>query len=98
MSSPNTENLGTVKADVEVLDPEHAQFYQEMGYTGVLRLNGKIVGVMEFIFTYGICVGLDETGYEYRFCYGSFAEAATGLAEWIRDGGDEPTGYIKRKG
>lgn len=97
MSSPNTEALGLAKAEVEILEPDHAQFYQEMGYTGVLRLEGKIVGIMQFIFTYGICVGLDEYGYEYRFCYHDFPSAATALAEWIRDGGDEPTGYIKRK-
>ncbi len=94
---PEPERVGNLAEGVELLEPEHAQFYQEMGYTGVCRVNGQVVGVMQFIFTFGVCVGLDATGYSHRFCYGSFPEAVQGLAQWITEGGDEPKGYIKRK-
>lgn len=98
MSSPSIEKIGNLAEGVELLEPEQAQFYQEMGYTGVVKIHGKIVGVYQFIFTWGIVCGMDESGYEHRYCYGSFVEAAQGLAKWLTEGGDEPTGYIKRKG
>lgn len=99
MKSESTlERIGIVSAEIEILDAAHAQFYQEMGYTGVCKINGRIVGIMQFIHTWGLCVGLDETGYVCRYCYHTMQEAAQGLAEWIRDGGDEPPkGYITRK-
>ena len=81
----------------EDLPDEQREFYEAMEYTCVCKMHGKIVGLGQFIFTVGIVVGMDETGYEYRFCYGSYAEAFVALANWILTGGDEPDGYIKRK-
>lgn len=98
MKSPSIERIGDVNVELELLDPAKAEFFQEMGYTGVCKINGRVVGIMQFLFTWGLCVGLDEYGYVCRYCYHSLHEAAQGLAEWIRDGGDEPPpGYIKRK-
>jgi hypothetical protein len=97
MTSLNTEKIGNVAEGVELLDPEQAQFYQEMGYTGLVKINGEIIAVYQYIFTWGIVCGLDDVGYKYRYCYESFGEAAQALALWITEGGERPHGYIKRK-
>lgn len=81
----------------EPVEGEQEEFYREMGYSMVCKMNGKIVGLYPFIFTVAIVVGMDETGYEYRFCYSKASEAAASLLNWILIGGDEPAGYIKRK-
>ena len=81
----------------ELLD-DNRKFYENMGYSCVCKIHGKTVGLMQFIFTVGIVVGMDETGYEYRYCYHTGAEAFVALANWIIKGEEEPSGYIKRKG
>ena len=81
----------------ESLEAEHEEFFKEMGYSCVCKIHGKPVGLMQFLFTVGLVVGLDETGYEYRFCYENASEAFTGLLNWILSGDDEPANYIKRK-
>lgn len=83
---------------VEILSDEHAAFYTNMGYKCPVKLHGKVVAVQEMIFTYGIVVGMDETGYEHRYCYHNVFEALDALAAWTLTGSEEPTGYIKRKG
>lgn len=83
---------------LEILTQEKKDFFEEMGYSHCCKINGKVVGLYPFIFTTGIVVGMDETGYEYRFCYGTPREAQTGLLMWVANGGDEPENYIKRKG
>lgn len=80
------------------LEPEAEKFYTDMGYQCVCKINGKVVGLQMFIYTVGIVVGMDETGYEYRFCYHTGAEAFVALLNWVLKGGEEPDGYIKRKG
>ena len=83
---------------VEYLPDDQVKFYTDMGYKCIMRINGDIVAIQPFMFTFGILVGMDETGYKHRFCYHSFPEALTGLVGWINEGGEEPQGYIKRKG
>jgi len=83
---------------VELLPDDQVKFYEDMGYRGVVRLNGEIVGLSQFIFTCGILVGMDETGYKHRYCYHDANAASAALIRWIIEGGDEPSGYIKRKG
>lgn len=82
----------------EELPEEAVKFYEEMDYRLVCRMHGKTVGIHQFIYTCGIVVGMDETGYEYRYCYHTGAEAAVALMNWILKGDEEPAGYIKRKG
>jgi len=90
MTSENTEHF-------EQLSEEHQAFYQEHGYTNVCKIKGRVVGLMQFIFTCGIVVGLDEYGYSHRYCYPTPGHAAIALFDWIQDGTDEPADYIKRK-
>jgi hypothetical protein len=69
-----------------------------MGYASPIKINGEIVGISQFLFTFGIVCGLDETGYTHRYCYASALEASEALVSWILSGELEPKGYIKRKG
>jgi hypothetical protein len=70
----------------------------DIGYKLVRRLpNGKFVGLSPQMFTIGLLVGLDETGYEYRYCYDNWGEAIMAIETW--DGTDDPPGnWIVRKG
>lgn len=83
--------------DYEPLPHEQRKFYEDMEYLCVGRFRGQIVGLRQFLFTVGIVVGLDETGYSHRFCYDNMATAYVALIDWIVSGGDEPKEYIKRK-
>lgn len=66
-------------------------------YIDVKVMNGKIYGVLRFIYTTAIMVGVDEIGYQYRYCYPNYADALADFATW--DGnGDPPGNWIKRKG
>jgi hypothetical protein len=48
------------------------------------------------LFTYDLCVGLDETGYRTRFMYPDLGTALVALLAW--DGlGDPPGPWIKQK-
>ena len=62
-----------------------------------LPATGEVAGVFRFIFTAGLCVGIDAIGYRTRFCYASEAAALAALLIW--DGaGDPPGPWIKEKG
>jgi len=82
---------------LEKLPDEQIKFYEEMGYMAPIKINGEIVGLSKFLFTFGIVCGLDETGYSYRYCYASALEAHEALVHWVVSGESEPSGYIKRK-
>lgn len=96
MSLPNTEV--EIPEWIELLSEEQKQFYREQSIELAVKINGQVVGIQRFLFTFGIIVGADETGYHHRYCYGSSPEAYIALCEWIAHGGDEPKNYIKRKG
>jgi len=82
---------------VEKLPDEQKKFYEDMGYMGPIKLNGEIVVINRFLFTFGIVCGLDETGYSHRFCYETSLEAHEALIKWVLSGDSEPSGYIERK-
>lgn len=66
-------------------------------YYGVRLLpSGEWAAIHNFLFTTGLMVGLDRTGYRTRFCYESVPEALVALEAW--DGQGWPPGYwIKQK-
>ena len=84
--------------EVEKLDEEHVKYYTDMGYGMPVKLDGEIVALGPFLYTVGIVVGMDETGYKHRFCYPSQGEAMIALLAWIGSDDEEPPGYIKKKG
>lgn len=86
-----------VAPHVESLDEVHRKFYEDQGYALPIKIHGRVCALSKFIYTTGIVVGMDETGYVCRYCYETPNEALTAFLEWMATGADEPTGYIKRK-
>jgi len=82
---------------VEKLPEEQIEFYKEMGYGEPVKLNGEIVALGKFLYTTGIIVGMDETGYKHRYCYHNESEAMIALLAWIGSDNEEPEGYITKK-
>ena len=70
----------------------------ELGYTEPKLINGEWCGLLRFIYTVGLVVGINEYGYKYRYCYHSMKEANEALVNYD-DITIAPAGnWIKRKG
>lgn len=67
------------------------------GYTDLREIDGRWYGLYRFMFTTGLVVGLDEYGYEGRYCYHTMSEARNALIHWYGKG-DPPGEWIKYKG
>lgn len=74
------------------------EFLESQEYENVKQLStGEWAGTHYMLFTEGLFVGLDKTGYRTRFCYPRGGWAAKALAAW--DGvGDPPGPWIKENG
>jgi hypothetical protein len=71
------------------------------GYFHLRDIPGRgICGLRKFVFTVGLCYGLDETGYVGRYCFSEISEAMGAIDQWKeRQGlGDPPGEWIKHKG
>lgn len=68
------------------------------GYTHLREVPGRgLCGLQQFVYTWGLCYGLDEHGIAGRYCFDCRFEAVQALFEW--DGtGDPPGRWIKHKG
>jgi hypothetical protein len=68
------------------------------GYDSFRTLpDGQLSGLMDYLFTCAIVVGLDATGYRGRYCYPSRAAATQAFVAW--NGIGDPGGpWIKYKG
>ena len=51
-------------------------------YRNLRLVNGAWCGTQRFIYTVGVCLGLDDSGYQNRFCFDSEQNAALFLKEW----------------
>lgn len=81
----------------ETCSPRLASLLAREGYSNLARRNGTLHGLQSFVFTTGLVVGLDATGYERRYCYERAEDTAQALSEW--DGHGHPGGpWIKCKG
>jgi hypothetical protein len=78
-------------------DDELLEVLKNEGYRDVRRLpNGELAGLLRFLWTTGLCVGLDRSGYRTRFCYEGWNDALQALDAW--DGEGFPPGWwIKEK-
>lgn len=83
--------------EIEKLSEEHAKFYTDMGYGMPIKMDGELVALGPFLYTTGIMVGMDETGYKHRFCYHTQDQAMIALLAWIGSDDPEPEGYITKK-
>lgn len=58
------------------------------GYTDLRYIEGRgWCGLMRFVFTTGLCIGIDAYGYYGRYCYSDRLDALSNLHEW--DGKDD---------
>jgi hypothetical protein len=71
---------------------------EKEGYYNLREIEGRgFCGLMKFIFTTGLVIGMNEIGYYGRYCYSSESEALEALTQW--DGENDPPGnWIKYKG
>lgn len=71
--------------------------FYDLGYTHLRVINGRMCGLFSFMYTTGLVVGLDECGYERRYCYERREDAIDALVAW--NGQGHPSGpWIKCKG
>lgn len=66
------------------------------GYSNFENKDGRLCALYNFIFTVAIVVGIDENGYECRYCYGDLNQALSAYNDW--NGIGDPEGYIVKKG
>lgn len=53
------------------------------GYTDLTwRKPAGVCGILRFIYTVGVCYGLDETGRRGRFCFDTMQNAQLFLKDW----------------
>jgi len=58
------------------------QMLTKHGYTELRDINGMTCGLCRFIYTVGVCYGLDDTGYVGRYCFESAGYASLFLRDW----------------
>lgn len=98
MSAPAVRTA-IIHSWVDMLTPAFKQYLEDQSYFELRESSHGVIGLWRFVYTTGICVGLDQCGYRYRYCYPSLLSAMTALKDWATAGyQDEPKGYIKRKG
>lgn len=75
-------------------------YLTENGHYNLRVVPGRgICSLQEFLFTIGLCEGLDESGWQGRWCYpkAKILESVVALTVW--DGKEDPVGdWIKYKG
>jgi hypothetical protein len=81
-----------------MITQELKEHLEAEGYSELREIEGRgVCGVFRFLFTVGIVLGIDSTGYKGRYCYGSHIEASFAINLW--DGQSDPPGdWIKYKG
>ena len=90
--------VSTVSGPHIVSNPEELMKILRDDYQNMRLLeDGTIVGTIELMFTRAICMGINHTGWEKRFCFESRSLALSELAK-LKTFGDEPDGYIARRG
>lgn len=55
----------------------------DLGYARLRVVPGRgVCGILRFIYTVGVCYGLDETGYAGRYCFDTAQNAGLFLQDW----------------
>jgi hypothetical protein len=66
-------------------------------YSAIRMLpDGSIATLLKLITTWAICLGINEFGYERRFCFKNKALALQRFAE-LQSEDDEPAGYVAKR-
>lgn len=70
---------------------------KSMGYLeGRVLADGSVAMLGELMFTRAIYLGVNEEGWELRFCFED-RELATKRFEELQSGQDEPAGFVARR-
>ena len=82
-----------------MVDNELKTFLESQGYTNIKHVEGRgICALRRFLFTIGLCYGIDKDGYTGRYCY-KFQDALyciLALKNW--NGKGDPSGdWVKNK-
>lgn len=56
--------------------------FESHGYTNIRYVGDMWCGVNRFMYTCGVCYGLDECGYRGRFCFDTMQNATLFLQDW----------------
>lgn len=81
-----------------MMHPEIERMLLENGYEHFRMLQGRAIGICKFAFTWGVVFGIDEVGYERRYCFQHRADAQAAY-DAIGDYDDHLIGpWIKCKG
>jgi len=68
------------------------------GYVALRQLpNGRWIGCHRMIWTWGLFIGVDEFGYQERYCYERMEHAVAAALTWNGEG-RPPGPWIKRRG
>lgn len=72
-------------------------FFKKMGYTTSRQLeDGTWVALVPLMFTTGICINLDRTGYERRYCFED-KDLCIREYEKLKTVNDVPSGWIAKR-
>jgi len=89
------EMVTITKSDI---DPKMEEHFKKLGYYPIRIINGEVVSIARFLFTWGLMVGINKKGYHRtRFCYPNVFEAVKAFVEWEEGEGDPPGPWIKQK-
>ena len=78
-------------------DSELKTSLESDGYKNLRKLpDGTWIGTMLMVFTTGLFVGLNQSGWRRRYCYERVSDAALAATEWNGQG-DPPGPWIKEK-
>lgn len=81
-------------ADLEAL-AERLKASESFAAVRVSDDGSQLIAVRQMIFTWAIFSGLEELGYEDRWCYETGTDAALAWVAWSGDAGTEPEGWIR---
>ncbi len=96
MNSDTTGDLDAILNPPDQQD-DFTRDLLDMGYSAAKRLpDGSYAALCRLITTNAICLGVDATGWERRFCYQDTAQC---LHEWtaLQTRADTPAGWIARR-
>ena len=74
------------------------EYLEEQGYYAIRQLpDGTWAGLVQLAFTTGLCLNLDETGYDSRFCYEDQQDAVYALMA-LKSAKDTPmVGWVAQR-
>lgn len=74
------------------LSEEQQHYYAELNECLASKyVNGRLIGVVRFLYTVAIIADINEFGYQNRWCYHDLVSCMGAFNDW--DGVGEPTGW-----